>query len=124
METRRKLARFVHTLPGIALATIAGMAKIVARQTTTLTQPPEPARVLHWVFVKGTKALTCEIRVNAARSHDVCVVPHWDISCAMVQRFDRAAHAVWRHAEIARRFQDDGWALVRQRPAHPVQPCC
>jgi hypothetical protein len=115
---------FARLPPGIVIAIMPGMAKIVARQTTTLTPPAEPARVLHWVFVKGTKALTCEIRVNAARSHDVCVVPHWDVSCAMVQRFDRAAQAVWRHAEIARRFQDDGWALVRQRPVPHVQPAC
>jgi hypothetical protein len=76
----------------------------------------EPTRLLHWNFVKGTRALTCEIRVNASRSHDVCVVPHWDVSCAVVQRFDRAANAIWRHAEIARRFQDDGWTVIRRRP--------
>jgi hypothetical protein len=75
----------------------------------------EPARILHWIFVKGAKALTCEIRVNAMRSHDVCVVPHWDLSSAVVQRFDRPANALWRHAEIVRRFQDDGWTLVRRR---------
>lgn len=84
-------------------------------------QPIEPTRILQWNFVKGTKALTCEIRVNATRSHDVCVVPHWDLSCAVVQRFDRAANALWRHAEIARHFQDDGWTIVRQRPVEYAQ---
>lgn len=95
----------------------AGMATTTNRRTSPRKVALEPTRFLHWIFVKGTNALTCEIRVNAARSHDVCVVPHWDVSCGVVQRFDRAAKAVWRHAEIARRFQQDGWTLVRQRPA-------
>jgi hypothetical protein len=94
-----------------------GMATAMRTRTAGRQRPLEPARILPWIFVKGTKALTCEIRMNDARSHDVCVVPHWDVSCAAVQRFDRAAHALWRHAEIARRFQDDGWTLVRPRPA-------
>jgi len=92
----------------------SGMA--TTRKARGRTRPLEPARILHWSFVKGTKALTCEIRMNATRSHDVCIVPHWDLSCAVVQRFDRAAQALCRHAEIARHFQDEGWTLVRQRP--------
>jgi len=85
-------------------------------RTAALQRSLEPKRILKWIFVKGTRALTCEIRMNAPRSHDVCVVPHWDVSGAVVQRFDRAGHALWRHAEIARRFQDDGWMLLRQHP--------
>ncbi|HTI38574.1 MAG TPA: hypothetical protein VL484_13490 [Vicinamibacterales bacterium] len=95
------------------------MASTTRPGTDALTDSLEPTRVLPWLFIKGTRALTCEIRVNAISSHDVCVVPHWDVSSGVVQRFDRAAHAVWRHAEIARRFQDDGWTLVRQRPEFP-----
>jgi hypothetical protein len=59
--------------------------------------------------------LTCEIRVNGPHSHDVCVVPHWDLSSAIIERYDRPGDALWRHAEIARCFREAGWTLIRRR---------
>jgi hypothetical protein len=76
----------------------------------------EPAAILCWIFLRGTKAITCEIRVNGRQSHDVCVMPHWDLSSSIVERYDRAAHALSRHAEISRRFREAGWTLIRQVP--------
>jgi hypothetical protein len=82
-----------------------------------MRQPVEPTGILRWVFYRGTRALTCEIRINGAHSHDVCVMPHWDLSSSIVERYDRPARALWRHAEIARRFREAGWTLTRQREA-------
>jgi len=35
---------------------------------------------------------------------------------SVVERFDRVAHAFWRHAEIVRRFREAGWMLIRELP--------
>jgi len=76
----------------------------------------EPAAILRWIFVRGTNAIICEIRVNGRHSHDVCVMPHWDLSSSVVERYNRPAHAVSRHADISRRLRDAGWTLIRELP--------
>ena len=68
--------------------------------------------ILRWVFLRGRKALTCEVRMTGQRSHDVCVVPHWDVKSSIVERFERPASALRRHAEIAREFRQAGWHVV------------
>jgi hypothetical protein len=68
--------------------------------------------MLRWIFVRGADAITCEIRMNGPYSHDVCVVPHWNMSSAIVERYDRTARALWRHAEIASRFREAGWTRI------------
>jgi hypothetical protein len=83
-----------------------------------LKRRAEPTGILRWIFRRGTNALTCEIRVNGTHSHDVCVVPHWDLSSAVIERYDRPARALWRHAEIARRFREAGWTLIRAGSDH------
>ncbi len=73
--------------------------------------------MVHWVFFRGSKALTCEVRVNGDRAHEVCVVPHWDVSATVIERFDRPWSALRRHAEIAREFRQAGWAIAHE-PTH------
>ena len=77
----------------------------------------EPVGILRWMFLRGTKAVTCEIRVNGAAAHDVCVVPHWDLSAAVVERYPRPVSALRRHAEIAQSFREAGWTLIRDGAA-------
>jgi len=66
------------------------------------------------VFLRGTKALSCELRVSGSKVYDVCVIPHWDVSSAVVEPFDRPAGALRRHAEISSHFRRAGWILTRQ----------
>jgi len=73
-----------------------------------------PSALLRWVFLKAGKVLSCEIRVNNAHSHDVCVVPHWDVAAAVVERSDNALSALERHAQIAASLRNSGWTLVRE----------
>ena len=70
--------------------------------------------ILRWVFLRGSKALTCEVRINGRHSHDVCVIPHWDVSSSIVERYDREISALRRHAEIAGSFRQAGWAVIRE----------
>jgi hypothetical protein len=74
----------------------------------------ESVGIVRWVFFRGSKALTCEVRVNADRSHEVCVVPHWNVSASVIESFDRPWSALRRHAEIARDFRTAGWALAHE----------
>ena len=77
----------------------------------------ESTGLVRWVFFRDHKVLTCEVRVNRDRSHEVFVVPHWDVSATVVERFDRAWGALRRHAEISREFRQAGWAIAHE-PTH------
>lgn len=70
--------------------------------------------ILRWVFMRGRRALTCQLRVNGRHSHDVVIVPHWDVRSSIVERFDRPASALRRHAEIAHEFRRAGWMIVHE----------
>ena len=82
-------------------------------QTVPIRPSAESAGILRWVFLRGTKALTCEVRVCGRQTYDVCVVPHWDVSSPVIERFKHPASALRRHAEIAWYFRQAGWSLVR-----------
>jgi hypothetical protein len=86
----------------------------VTDRSVATRQPADSARILRWVFVRGTKGVTCEVRVCGKETYDVCVVPHWDISSSVIEPFNRPASALRRHAEIATYFREAGWILVRE----------
>jgi hypothetical protein len=71
-------------------------------------------RGLRWVFLRGSQAVTCEVRVCGRQTYDVCVVPHWDVSSSAIETFNRPAAALRRHAEIAWYFRQAGWILARE----------
>jgi hypothetical protein len=78
----------------------------------------EPVGILPWIFLRGTEAVTCEIRVDGSASYDVCLLPHWDLSSAIIEHYDRPASALYRHAEIAQAFREAGWTLIRTGSDH------
>jgi hypothetical protein len=86
--------------------------RLTTRKKTPTSPNRESASVLRWIFQHGTRALTCEVRVQGGQSFDVCVVPHWNISSSVVEGFDRPASALRRHAEIARSLRNAGWVLA------------
>jgi hypothetical protein len=73
----------------------------------------ESTALVRWVFLRGSKVLTCEVRASGERSYDVCVVPHWDVSSSIVEAYDRPMNALTRHAELAHGFRQAGWTQVR-----------
>jgi hypothetical protein len=83
-----------------------GNAKAPARRLAEST-------ILRWTFLRGTKTLTCEVRVFGKQTYNVCVVPHWDVSSSVVETFKRPGVALRRHAEIASDFREAGWSTVR-----------
>jgi len=76
-------------------------------------KPAESAGILRWIFLRGTRVLTCEIR-SFGKTYDVSVVPHWDVSASVIESFERPASALRRHAEIASEFRQAGWSQVRE----------
>ena len=80
-------------------------------------RPLESTRMLQWVFCRNHRTITCEIDANGTHAFDVCIVPHWNVSESVIQRFDTAAHAFERHAELARELADAGWVhAAGERP--------
>ena len=69
--------------------------------------------VISWQFAKGTRALTC--RVDAAGrtpSFSVAVLPHWDVTRAIVEYVAGPANALARHAGVVSSLRDAGWRVV------------
>jgi hypothetical protein len=52
------------------------------------------------------------VNTRDAASYDVCVVPHWNVSAAVVETVDTPGRALLRHAEIARNLRETGWLVV------------
>jgi hypothetical protein len=71
----------------------------------------EPVRMVRWVFQRGENALTCEVD-HSQSTYDVCVVPHWDVSAAVVEEIDSPTDALQRHAEIVQYLRETGWSLT------------
>lgn len=79
-------------------------------RTTRRPLAAEPACILRWVFQRGPEVLTCAVENSGqASSYNVCVLPHWNLSDSMVERFKAPASALRRHAEIASQLREAGW---------------
>lgn len=75
-----------------------------------MTNSPESARVLRWVFRRGKQAITCEIDATRGGGCEVCLVPHWNVSASLVESFHTVHEGFQRHAEVARRLRETGWS--------------
>ncbi len=87
----------------------------------TASHAPVPAQpALLWVFRRNFESITSEVDVTAAGACAVRTVPQWDPSLAIVERFDNPVDALRRHAEIARRLREIGWAVADHVPVRPA----
>lgn len=92
---------------GIAVASTYVMITKIRPSTS-----PDSELLLRWIFERDARALTCELDIRGDRGYDVSVVPHWDVSSSLIERFDAPGGAWLRHAEIARRLRESGWVLT------------
>jgi hypothetical protein len=67
---------------------------------------------LHRILRRDTRAITCQLDARSNRSYELCVVPHWDPSSAVIEQFDAPTPALLRHAEVARRLRENGWMVI------------
>jgi hypothetical protein len=68
--------------------------------------------MVHWILQRGTKAITCQLDARGDRSYELCVVPHWDPSSAVIERYDAPTPALLRHAEVAQCLREHGWTVI------------
>jgi hypothetical protein len=57
-------------------------------------------------------SITCQVDVCSDWSYELCVVPHWDPSAAMFERFDAPKPALLRQAEVARLLRANGCTVI------------
>jgi hypothetical protein len=83
-----------------------------------------PARrkpLVEWILQRDTKAITCQLDSRGGGSHEVCVLPHWDPSSAVIERFDAVTPALLRHAQLVSRLRDAGWMVIDHVAAADVR---
>jgi len=102
---------------GTLIATLMCMIAAPATNHPLHTTPVESDVIVRWTFLRGARVLTCEVRANGRRSYDLCVVPHWHVAAAIVERYVRPESALRRHADIARSFREAGWIVAREEAA-------
>jgi len=83
---------------------------MTARYTRTSRSQSSP--MLHWILQNETNAITCQLDARGDRSYEVCVVPHWDPSSAVIECFEAPTPAFLRHAEIAKNLREIGWQVI------------
>jgi len=76
-------------------------------------EPGESATVLRATFVRGMRALTCDVRVTERRACDLCLIPHWAVASYVVERYEHPGDAFQRYADITRSFREAGWIVLR-----------
>ena len=57
-------------------------------------------------------ALTCQVDAFGDDSYELCILPHWDPSAALIERFNALTPALLRHAEVAGRLRENGWLVI------------
>jgi hypothetical protein len=76
--------------------------------THAAQQPP----LVEWILQRDTKAITCQLDLRGRRSYEVCVLPHWDPTAAVIERFDSPMPALLRQAQLACRLREAGWMVI------------
>jgi hypothetical protein len=68
--------------------------------------------MLRWILQRDTTAITCQLDVRGTEAYEVCIVPHWNPSSAVIERYDAPTPALLRHAEVARLLRENGWMVI------------
>lgn len=77
--------------------------------------------MLRWVFARNGRTLTCELDARGRHTFDVSLVPHWNLSASVVERFHDAVAAMERHAALARALREAGWVVVNHAAARDLR---
>ena len=76
----------------------------------------EAMHLLQWVFQRKGQTITCDLGASAVGAYEVSVIPHSDVSASVIETFEGAQRAFYRHAELAQQLREAGW--VRARTSH------
>jgi hypothetical protein len=67
---------------------------------------------LHWLFVRGDRAISCDVDVRGDGLYTVTLFPLWVPDEQISESFARPAQAMRWHAEMTNRLRASGWLLV------------
>jgi hypothetical protein len=76
---------------------------------------PRQAEWLHWLYVRGNLAMSCDLEVRGER-YVLTLLPLWSPEDQVMEIFRKPADAMRRHAEVTERLQKTGWLLVEGGP--------
>ena len=92
----------------------------MTREPTETALSPR-ALMRRWILEQDGSAITCHLDARSHRSFEVCILPRWDPSAAIIERFDALSPARLRQAEVSRRLRANGWIVIDQVAADHVQ---
>lgn len=68
---------------------------------------------LHWLFMKGERAISCDVDDRGDGVYAVTLFPLWSPEDQVTETFLRPGEALRWHAEMTRRLQAAGWLLMK-----------
>jgi hypothetical protein len=94
---------------GICLADQTGMAILTATENGEI----QKVEWLHWLYMKGERAISCDVDVRGDGVYAVTLFPLWSPDDLITETFLRPGEAMRWHAEMTRRLQASGWLLLK-----------
>ena len=88
-------------------------------RTHSRRQAPVPhlPEILCGIAHRELNSITCQIDVRGDWSYELYVVPHWDPSAALIERFAAPTPALLRQAEVAQQLRANGCTVIEHGAA-------
>jgi hypothetical protein len=71
---------------------------------------------LHWLYVRGNRAISCDVDVRGDGIYGLTLLPLWSPEDQITETFRRPAEALRRHAQLTKELQAAGWLMVEGGP--------
>ena len=77
---------------------------------------PQKVEWLHWLYVRGDRAISCDIDVRGKGVYAVTLLPLWAPEDRVTETFKKPGDALRRHTELTKQLQESGWLMVGGGP--------
>lgn len=84
--------------------------------TKTSSNEVREVEWLHWLFIRGNQALSCDVDVRGDGAYAVSLLPLWAAGEPTTETFAKPGEAMRRHAEITNYLHATGWLLAEGGP--------
>lgn len=88
--------------------------------TARAITPPLDGQWMHWLFVRGRRAISCDVDVSKDGRCTLSLSPLWTTEGHVAETFASPADAIRRHAQIARHLRMSGWLLADSGVVRPA----
>ncbi len=83
---------------------------------TSTQARPQQVDWLHWLYLRGNRALSLGVDLRGERKYVLTLLPLWSPEDQITESFSRLVDAQRRHAELSKELHKAGWLLVEGRP--------